>query len=309
MVGIIILNYMAYRETINCVHSIFKSSSEDITIYIVDNNSPNDSFNILKEEFSGFNNIKLVKNNINSGYSAGNNIGIKMALEDECDTIIISNSDIIFHENSIEEMVRFLKENPNIGVIGPKVLDSSNNLALNTRIMTKTGIKEKIFARTRLRELNLFNLYNTHYGFDKPYDRELEVYRVSGCCFAMSNKMALLITPFDENTFLYEEEPIIGIRAERTGLKTYYFPKAVVTHYHAASSKYIGSFSQIHFVNSEIYYLKTYMNASTLMILPIYFARVLLYLSRCVSNNDYRKNIGKFFIESQKRLWSKNGLG
>ncbi|HWO77460.1 MAG TPA: glycosyltransferase family 2 protein [Bacillus sp. (in: firmicutes)] len=309
MIGIVILNYLAYKETINCIYSILDTYKEKYKVYVVDNNSNNESYDSLKETFRGNTNINIIKNTVNSGYSAGNNIGIKQAIQEGCEFILISNSDIIFHKNSIKEMKNFLIKNSNVGIVGPKVLNKSGEIDKKSRMFLKTGIKEKLFARTKLRRLNYKNLYREYYGLDKSYNEEHEVFALSGCCFMMSKKIAELITPFDENTFLYEEEVIIGIRAAATGLKTFYVPSAVVTHFHAVSSKYIGAYSLIHLVNSEIYYCKRYLNAKIYKILPIYLVRVLLYLSRCINDTNYRKNIAVFLKQTQKRLWSKDGLG
>ncbi|MFC4322622.1 glycosyltransferase family 2 protein [Litchfieldia salsa] len=309
MIGIVILNYLAYKETINCINSIFDTCKENYKVYVIDNNSKNESYDMLKQTFDQYENINIIKNTVNSGYSAGNNIGIKQAIQDGCEFILISNSDIIFHRNSIKELKDYLIKHNNVGIVGPKVLEISGEIDKKSRMFLKTGVKEKLFARTKLRRFNYKNLYREYYGLDKSFEEEQEVFALSGCCFMMSKKIAELITPFDENTFLYEEEVIIGIRAASTGLKTFYIPRAVVTHFHAVSSKHIGAFSLIHLVNSEIYYCKNYLNAKNYEILPIYLVRVLLYLSRCINDSNYRKNLIVFLKQTQMRLWSKDGLG
>lgn len=309
MIGIVILNYNTYKETINCANSVISTCGGQYKIYIVDNASQDESYSKLSSYFGKNNDVLIISSTINLGYAAGNNVGIKQALADGCNCIIISNSDVIFHEESINKMYDFLRLNKNVGIVGPKELNRMGEIEKKSRIFIHTGIKEKLFARTKLRMFNFGNIYNKYYGIDKPFNEITEVYAVGGACFAISRKMAESITPLDDNTFLYEEEMIIGIRAAKTGLKTVYLPTARVTHYHAASSKYIGAYSLIHLVKSEIYYCKTYLKAPILKILPLYFIRVLLYLSRCVSDRSYRSNLKNFIIETQDRLWSKNGLG
>lgn len=309
MVGIVILNYISYIETINCIDSILNTYSDDYKIYIVDNNSPNESFIEINKRYGNNNKIKIIQNNSNLGYAAGNNIGIKMALDDKCEYITISNSDIIFHDNSIKNMCDFINNNKNIGIVGPKVVNEAGEIEKKSRIFRKTGIKEKLLAGTKFRVFNIGNIYTDYYGLDIPFDVPVEVYTLLGACFTMSKEIAELITPFDENTFLYEEEVINGIKAASTGLKTYFVPTSVVTHKHAASSKHIGAFVLIHLVNSEIYYCKTYLKAPVIKILPIYLVRVMLYLSRCIKDPNYRKNLLNFIIQTQDRLWSKEGLG
>lgn len=309
MIGIVVLNFIAYEETIKCVNSIINTCKEDFEVYIVDNASPNESYLKIKEYFHLNYKVIVIKNTRNIGYAAGNNIGIKKAFEKGCQYIVIANSDIVFHARSIYSMRLFLERNSHVGIVGPKVLHPSGEIEHKSRMFMKTGIKEKIFARTKLRILNIDGIYRRYYGLDQSFNEVTEVFALLGCCFMLSRNMAEKITPFDENTFLYEEEVIIGIRAAATGLKTFYVPDAVVTHYHAMSSKYIGAFSLIHLVNSEIYYCKTYLKASSIQIFFVYIIRFLLYLSRCLNDKNYRKNFKKFIFQTQYRLWSKDGLG
>lgn len=309
MIGIIVLNFIAYEETIKCVRSIMKACQEDFKIYIVDNASPNESYLRIKEYFLSNDQVIVIQNTRNVGYAAGNNIGIKKALEEGCQYILIANSDIIFHDHSITILRLFLENNPQVGIVGPKVLHPSGEVEHKSRMFMKTGIKEKIFARTKFRSFNIGGMYRRYYGLDRSFNEVTEVFALLGCCFMFSRNMAEQITPLDENTFLYEEEVIIGIRAAATGLKTFYVPDSVVTHVHAMSSKYIGAFSLIHLVNSEIYYCKTYLKACIIQILLVYMVRFLLYLSRCLHDKNYRKNLKEFFFQTQYRLWSKDGLG
>lgn len=309
MVGIIILNYMAYQETMDCVESIYRTYQDSFRIYIVDNASPNDSYGKLMVAYHGHKDIVLIPNTRNAGYSAGNNIGIRKALEDGCQYLLISNSDILYHEGAIGEMKRFLDTHPEAGMVGPKVMDDQGEVSPISRIFLKTTIREKLFATSRLRTLNYRNIHRDYYGLDKSFDETHRVYHLVGCCFMMKRELALKVTPFDENTFLYEEELILGIQVEKARYAAYNHPAAVVTHLNERSSKHIRSYALIHLVNSEIYYCKRYLGASKLEILPIYAIRIGLYLERCLKDEDYRKNLSKFLKESGKRFCSKDGLG
>ena len=95
-VGIVILNYVSYDVTINCVEWFKKQNSTNVKtkIIIVDNDSPNNSFNILKEKFQEEKDVKVVKTDHNLGFANGNNYGYKKLLEFMSpDFVIVSNSD------------------------------------------------------------------------------------------------------------------------------------------------------------------------------------------------------------------------
>jgi GT2 family glycosyltransferase len=303
MIGIVILNYINWGVTEKCIQSIFATTSKvNYHIYLVDNASPNPAPNSISELLKN-RNITFIKNKLNTGYSAGNNLGIKKALEEGCEVILIANSDIIFLENSILSMYGYLKSNPQVGIVGPKLFNLDGS-AETPSMCIKTGIKEKYLVRTGLRKI--FKSVSKKYNcLDRDIDKPFSVHAVSGSCFMMSRKCALDITPFDENTFLFEEELIIGIKMEQKGYKTVYYPQSAVIHAHGQSTKNIKAFSFICFVESEIYYCKKYLNAKTIQILPLYFIRTISYFMRAIKHKDFRKNIPTYFKSSWPRLFMK----
>jgi GT2 family glycosyltransferase len=293
MVGIIILNYINWDVTEECVQSILATTDKiNYHIYIVDNNSPNpapNNFHELLEDKK----ITFIKNTVNKGYAAGNNVGIKKALKDGCEAILIANSDIVFIENSILSMYSYLEANPLVGIVGPKLLKLNGETQI-PGMCIRTGLKEKYLVTTSLRKI--FRSTSEKYYFNEEDNNKVfQVHAVSGCCYMLSRKCALDITPFDESTFLFEEELIVGINMERKGYLTMYFPKTSVIHAHGQSTKNVRAFSTICFVESEIYYCRKYLNAKFIQLLPLYFIRTLSFLTRAFKHKDYQKNIVKYF--------------
>ena len=67
--GVVILNYINYKDTIECVRSFLRQKDVNLEIVIIDNGSPNESYKILTEYFKGYKNINIIKNMENKGYS------------------------------------------------------------------------------------------------------------------------------------------------------------------------------------------------------------------------------------------------
>jgi len=295
MIGIIILNYINWKDTINCITSIFNSeTNEPYHVYVIDNASPKEIEKAISDKLTD-QRITLVQNGKNLGYAAGNNVGIKKALEDGCSAILITNNDVRFLKGSIEKLYYYLQKHDNVGIVGPKILDNNGNIQ-KSNICMHTGLKEKYLVRTRLNAI-FRKLHTEYFGLNKDYNKEFIVYAVLGCCFMMSRECALEVTPLDENTFLYEEELILGIHMEEKGYKTVYFPESIIMHLHNQSTNNVRAFSFTCNINSEIYYCKKYLNASILIISPLYIYRVILYLIRCLKYSDFRKNL-KYFINT-----------
>lgn len=294
--GVVILNYITWDYTKQCISSIRNTEKKlDYRIYVVDNNSPvepdEEFLSILKA-----NDVVYLSSKINRGYASGNNIGIRHAIDDRCKYILISNSDIIFGENSIANMVEAFKIDNNIGIVGPQVMTENGTMQKST-IFFEGGLKQKYLAETWLRKI--YPLYRLKcFGSDINYKENSFVYSVSGCCFIFSNVCASKITPLDENTFLYEEEEIIGKKMQLSGFKTLYYPESIVTHNHGRSTSYVKAFSYICRVNSEIYYCKNYLRTNIFLLIPLYFIRTFSFIVNAILKEDYRKNLFRYFRET-----------
>lgn len=300
LIGIIILNYINWEVTLQCIKSILETSGDiNIHIYLIDNASPNPPPKQILE-LEDNDKFTFIKNNVNKGYSAGNNVGIKRALNDNCSEILITNSDIIFLKDTLTKMQEYLKINTEVGIVGPKLINLEGNVEAPSMLI-KTGLKEKYLVRTGLRKI-FKSTASKYYCFNKTLKKPLFVHSVSGSCFMMSRECALKITPLDENTFLFQEELIIGVTMENTGKKTVYLPEASVIHAHGQSTKSVKAFSFISFVRSEIYYCKKYLNANFIELFPLYLIRTISYCVRALKYEDFRKNFTVYYRQTIKDL-------
>jgi len=299
MIGIIVLNYINWYDTKKCIESIFKNEKKhEYHIYVVDNDSPT-KCPIDVEMLWNDKRITLLKANMNKGYSAGNNIGINKAMKDGCQEILVTNSDVYFKKNSISIMSDFLSKNSHVGIVGPKIFLTDGSIQeINMGI--KTGLKEKyMYLLRKTIFLNSVKHFITKYcALDKDLKTPFEVHAVSGCCFMMSNECAKKITPFDENTFLYEEELIIGLMCERQGYKTVYLVDSEIIHSNGQNTKGMKAFSYKCFVESEMYYCRHYLKAPILKVIPLYIVRSLKYLIYLFKDRDYRVNCKNYFVKT-----------
>lgn len=308
MIGIVILNYNTWSETHSCINSIFTTSSGlSYHIYLVDNCStiepPSYINDLVKVNIDKISFLRAIENR---GYSAGNNIGVKEALKDNCSEILISNNDVIFKDGTIKNLKDYLDNNNDVGIVGPKVYLSDNNIqAINCGV--KMTLKEKYLYLLKKTPINFLikDFLIRFNALDKNLNMPFQVYAVSGCCFMISKKCALEILPFDENPFLYEEENIIGMIMEMKGYKTIYYTGSEIIHKHGQSTQKLKGFSYACFVESEIYYIKNYLKNSTIEIIPLYIVRTIKFIFLCILNVSYRKSINTYFKKTLGRLKQK----
>lgn len=120
-IGVVILNYRTYKDTIECVYSILRQTYVNFHIAIVENGSDNQSLKILTKEFVKNPLVTIIKSTENLGFARGNNLGINYLSDvKQCEYVFVLNSDTIVHEKVLEEVLA-IKTTDSIGVISPTV--------------------------------------------------------------------------------------------------------------------------------------------------------------------------------------------
>lgn len=255
---IVILNYGTFDLTLKIITELHeKLDYNNYSIMVIDNCSPNESADVLKENSNQMGYI-FFANEKNSGYAAGNNIGFRYSIQNNFKYTWILNNDVKLRENYIlQKLVRVLEEHDDIGCIGPKIYNADGTIcAPYCRRPTVWNMTIGAFADKKYR---IFN-----------QDVSANVYRVYGCCMLLRNKSMSEIDCMDERTFLYGEENILAERLMRKGYKTYYDPAVSVTHLGSVSMKKASPNSQKRQIleqeKSRTLYLKEYRHFSSLEI-------------------------------------------
>ena len=227
-VGVVVLNYNHSELTINCVDSLLNQDYSNFKIVVVDNNSPDPhQKEILQKELPE--NVVLILNPKNTGYAAGNNVGARYCVEEwKGDFVFILNNDTILEDpKTIEKLVQSFEENINIVAVSPLVDDAIGDIG------TKTSMEWTIQVR---RLLNIYKMIicnviilnklpffkktvrNYFYVNLMPYEEKLyEVDTINGSSFMIHNSVLKTINYFNEKTFLYSEELILGYQIKALG--------------------------------------------------------------------------------------------
>lgn len=271
MISVIVLNYKSYESTFEYVVDIKDKIDDKLSFVIVDNSDDNQEWNDLvscfcKDYKVRFKNksrllinqdILLLKAMKNLGYAKGNNLGIKVAMEEfNPDQILISNTDIVIKDRiNFEDWINTFKTQSDIAVIGPAIkgLDGEDQSPCRKMMFRERWV------------INLLAYPLNRYIYKKPDEIERmtnasKVYRLQGSfLFCDVNKLSQ-IEWFDEHTFLYGEELILAEKLRLKDMYMYYDPSIEVLHNH---NQIIGTFySSLSRdklkLKSEIYYYTTY---------------------------------------------------
>jgi GT2 family glycosyltransferase len=112
---VVIVTYNGEKWISRCLNSLTKYK-----IIVIDNNSQDDTLNIIE---SNFKDVGLIKSDKNIGFGAANNIGIKQALNKGADYIFLINQDVYVKPDTISNLISLHQKNPNYGIISPIHLD------------------------------------------------------------------------------------------------------------------------------------------------------------------------------------------
>jgi len=122
-IGLVTITYNSADVLLAFLDSTFKQSFQNFVVYIIDNNSQDNTISIIEKYKDE--RIILIKNSENVGVAKANNQGIKLAFQDDCSQVLIVNNDIEFEEQLLYKMLKIQKEN-NCSMVVPKMMYFNN---------------------------------------------------------------------------------------------------------------------------------------------------------------------------------------
>lgn len=224
--SIIIVDYNSIKDTLECIESIKKSDLEgiDFEIIVVNNNPKNDIAHQLLRKYPE---VSLIRAEKNKGMGGGNNVGINNA---QGEIILILNPDIRVKYDSIILLYRYIINNDNAGIVGPKLLNIDGSLQYSC--LRFPEVLTPIFRRTSLGKV--FKEKNDSFLM-KDFDHEdiRDVDWLTGSCLMIRKTDKLR---FDKRYFMYFEDIDFCKTAKKNNLKVVYNPQSVVIHEHKRES-------------------------------------------------------------------------
>lgn len=256
--AIIILNYKSWKETIKeaeLCNSLLCVDYNDIII--VDNASPNDSAVELEKEQINKGYIFL-KSSTNSGYAAGNNIGMRYARGKGYKYAWILNNDIIIEDPQIiNKLVGVFAKDSEVAVVNPDIYAPNGHMF--NRDAKKPTFFDLTFGANRYRK-NARKIQDLGgYAY---------VYRPQGCCMMVDLDKMQEIDYMDEHTFLYVEEPILAERLLKQNYRCACCIETKIIHNHSTTVKSVFDKNQVIKINGKSfrYYLKEYRGFNSIQI-------------------------------------------
>ncbi len=226
--SIIVVSYNTRQLLEQCIRSVYEHTTHvNFELIVIDNNSSDGSPQMIRENFE---NAKLICNDKNVGFGSANNQGMRIS---RGKFLLLLNSDTIVFKDSILKLVQLLEQQPQIGMVGPKVLNK--DWSLQPSFGTYPDLKSE-FLRACLLDSHLTRRAinrDARINGSEPF----AVDWVSGCCLMLRKPVFEQTGGFDENFFLFNEEVDWCLRARKAGWQIAYFPGAEIVHFGGKSVK------------------------------------------------------------------------
>jgi GT2 family glycosyltransferase len=207
-VYIVVLNFNDYEDTCRCIRSLEGIEYPRYSIVVVDNASPDNSGEKLKETFPMH---AVIITDYNGGYAYGNNIGIQFALSQKADYVFILNNDTIVSRDTVNALLQPFSTIPNLGMTTCKILYERTN----KQYASAGTINSLLYAVLPLSKID--------------HERETAVSYIAGCAMMVRRAVFEKVGFLNERFFMYFEDVEYSLRVGKI-FTLVYTPKSIVYH-------------------------------------------------------------------------------
>jgi len=240
-IAIIIVNWKQYELTINCLLSLEKLEFKSFKVILVDNESNFEKVNKIK---ICFNKVEVIESKENLGFASANNIGIKYAIENKIEYIMLLNNDTEVNKNFLSPLLNSFQNDNLLGAVQPLIMNYNNR----SKVWNAGGY--------------LNNFFGFPYANNKLKNKNLQIDWITGCCILLKTKVIKKSGLIDEDFFAYYEDVDWSLRIKKLGYKLGFVNSSVIFHHGTKSSNnsnFEGNLSPfVHYLNirNHIYLIK-----------------------------------------------------
>jgi hypothetical protein len=217
--SIILLNWNNYAYTRACLRSLLACESAAWTtrFLVVDNGSTDGSLEKLRREFAS--QVDFLATGCNLGYAGGNNVGIRAALADGADLVLLLNNDTTVDSSFLKSMYEAAMRHRDFHLFGAKIF-----YHLRPHTLWYAGGHTSDW---------LAKVWQTGIGDadGPPYQAHDEISFITGCCVMVRREAFERIGYLDDGLYLYSEDVDFCRRARNAGLRMLFVPEARLWHH------------------------------------------------------------------------------
>ncbi len=212
-----------------------RSANEDgvNSVFIIDNQSDDDSIPVLEREASPFAEIMQLPENV--GFSAGNNAGAKLCKKP---LILFMNADVLLNPGAVLQMVDTMNANPSIGIVTPSLYGPDGETQASAYfLLTPLRIVKLLLGLDKLGVMLGWPVLAGNADMKRNGNYTGVVESVYGACMLIRRSAFEAVNGFDEEFFIYCEETDLCLRLRKAGWKVYRCGGAQAKHWHGQSAQ------------------------------------------------------------------------
>ena len=282
-VYIVVLNYKNLKDTLACLDALRKVTYNDYHIVVVDNDSQDGSYEYLIEHATD---CQVIQSGENRGYAAGNNIGIRYALEHQTDYVCILNNDVETEPDFLTKLVQYMESAPDVGMAGPVVYEFTRRDIVQSAgfsISMVKGITHPLWKGKNRRDIQ------------KEQVRFCD--GLSGTCLLVRREALEKAGLIPENYFLLFEEMEWCLKVRKCGYRLATVFPAGVYHKGSATLKKTGTMNRYYMARNRVLFVRR--NGTVFELIAFLLIEGLGYMIRPLfsSKKDVRKMERDAFLE------------
>jgi GT2 family glycosyltransferase len=259
-IGVVTVTYNSAQVLEGFIASILGQAHKNFVLYVVDNASSDDTLQRLAQYKDP--RIVTIPNRVNVGVAEGNNIGIRMARQDGCGSVLLLNNDTVFESDLFAELSRSF-ERYECEMVVPKIMFFDD--------------PRKIWCAGGY--FNAVRCSGSHFGLGSQDRGQFDVAKAVDysptCCMLVKMAVFDRVGLMDPNYFLYFDDTDFCLRAKRAGVRLFYIPSTRLLHKVSSLTGGISAMSLRYITRNHVYYaLKNCSNFS----LPFYLLALYAYI-------------------------------
>jgi len=218
LLSIVIVNFNGENFLPDCIKSIHENCADiAFEIIVVDNNSNDNSVELIKKRFPE---VNLIENHENHGFAKGNNIGVRQS---NGNFILLLNNDTILLDPLFPALNLF-KNDSSIGIVGIKMLDEQN------RFIASFGKFPKFYNFLKLKTLQI-DLSKIERKISASQNQYIDVNWISGTFLITTKEIWTQVRGLDESYFMYVEDVDFNKKVSILKKKSIFLPTQRFIHF------------------------------------------------------------------------------
>ncbi len=225
--SIVIVNWNTQELLRDCLSSVRAGLGNlKAEVLVVDNASSDGSCDMVTAEFPD---VVLMKSGSNLGFAGGNNVALRQATGRY---VMLLNTDTLVHSTVLPDAVAWLDQNPDCGIMGPKLLNTDGTVQASCSAFPSLGyLAMQTFGLTRIRRFDGYRMT----GWDRSSERHVDI--ISGAAMFIRASAMQKVGLLDEAFFFYGEETDWCRRFAGAGWDIVFAPIPEITHFGNGSAR------------------------------------------------------------------------